>query len=85
MLREKGYATAKDAIGKLRPWSKEGAALSRAAKKKTQSSGSASGSKADANGIMVPLKTVIALFVVLFAAMGFVVVKIGAVSTSSEL
>jgi dihydroorotate dehydrogenase (fumarate) len=34
VLKEKGYSSAQDAIGKLKPWSKEGAALSRAAKKK---------------------------------------------------
>jgi len=42
VLKEKGYSNARDVVGKLKPWSKEGAALSRAAKKKSQSSGSTS-------------------------------------------
>jgi dihydroorotate dehydrogenase (fumarate) len=35
ILHEKGYSDIKQVIGKLKPWSKEGAALSRAAKKET--------------------------------------------------
>jgi len=48
ILHEKGYASAQECIGKLQPWSKEGAAKTRAAKKnmkmKKGSSGSISGS-----------------------------------------
>lgn len=33
VLEEKGYSSVKEVIGKLKPWSKEGAALSREAKK----------------------------------------------------
>lgn len=33
LLQDKGYSDVKQVIGKLKPWSKEGAALSRAAKK----------------------------------------------------
>lgn len=36
LLKEKGYASAKDCIGKLKSWSREGAALTRAAKKQKQ-------------------------------------------------
>jgi dihydroorotate dehydrogenase (fumarate) len=38
VLKEKGYASVQDCIGKLKPWSKEGAALTRAAKKQQQQS-----------------------------------------------
>ncbi len=33
VLHEKGYSSAKDCMGKIKPWTKEGAALTRAAKK----------------------------------------------------
>ena len=35
ILSEKGYSSVQDCIGKLKPWSKEGAALTRAANKKS--------------------------------------------------
>jgi dihydroorotate dehydrogenase (fumarate) len=36
ILKEKGYSSVQEVIGKLKPWSKEGAALTRAAKKEAQ-------------------------------------------------
>jgi dihydroorotate dehydrogenase (fumarate) len=36
LLKEKGYSSVQEVIGKLKPWSKEGAALTRAAKKEAQ-------------------------------------------------
>jgi hypothetical protein len=45
ILSEKGYSSVRDCIGKLKPWSKEGAALTRAAaNKKHSATSSASGS-----------------------------------------
>jgi dihydroorotate dehydrogenase (fumarate) len=45
VLHEKGYSSAKDCIGKIKPWTKEGAALTRAAKKQqTQTDAETSGS-----------------------------------------
>lgn len=41
ILKMKGYSSAHDAIGKLKPWSKEGAALSRAVKKLAQAASTA--------------------------------------------
>eukprot|EP00980_Cylindrotheca_fusiformis_P029067 scaffold22713_cov139-Cylindrotheca_fusiformis.AAC.4 len=41
LLKEKGYSSVQDVIGKLKPWSKEGAALSREAKKKTAAAATA--------------------------------------------
>ncbi|KAL3907123.1 MAG: hypothetical protein SGARI_003692, partial [Bacillariaceae sp.] len=43
VLKEKGYSSAQDCIGKLKPWSKEGAALTRAAKKKQQAQSASQG------------------------------------------
>ena len=40
ILQEKGYSTVQECIGKLKSWSKEGAALTRAAKKKEEQSSS---------------------------------------------
>ncbi|VEU42920.1 unnamed protein product [Pseudo-nitzschia multistriata] len=44
LLAEKGYASARDCMGKLRPWSKEGAAKTRAAKRAAKSLEAAGGS-----------------------------------------
>mmetsp|Transcript_28652 Transcript_28652/g.77587 ORF Transcript_28652/g.77587 Transcript_28652/m.77587 type:complete len:390 (+) Transcript_28652:432-1601(+) len=43
MLAEKGYSSARDCMGKLKPWSKEGAAKTRAAKRAAKASGAAAG------------------------------------------
>ncbi|CAJ1954639.1 unnamed protein product [Cylindrotheca closterium] len=48
ILQEKGYSSVQDVIGQLKPWSKEGAAKSRAAKK-LETGGSAGATKT-ANG-----------------------------------
>ena len=42
VLKEKGYSSVQEVIGNLKPWSKEGAAKSRAARKKTKTSSSVS-------------------------------------------
>jgi len=44
ILKEKGYSSATECIGKLKPWSKEGYAKSRAAKKLLKNNGSGGGS-----------------------------------------
>lgn len=40
VLKEKGYSSVTDVIGKLKPWSKEGAAIARAARKQAGTSSS---------------------------------------------
>jgi dihydroorotate dehydrogenase (fumarate) len=50
ILKEKGYTSAQDCIGKLKLWSKEGAALTRAAKQRPQSHTASSSGTNQENG-----------------------------------
>jgi len=65
ILREKGYASAQECIGKLKPWSKEGYAKTLAAKKKLKNgAGGGSSSKSAAvepNWIVMILVLVVAV------------------------
>lgn len=74
LLKDKGYTSVQDVIGKLKPWSKDGAALSRAAKKqrngKTASVGSLSSQKfllANKNNSMLTVSVLNAILVVVIA------------------
>ena len=49
VLKEKGYSSVKDVIGKLKPWSKEGAAIARAARKQAGTSSSGKTDTANAS------------------------------------
>jgi dihydroorotate dehydrogenase (fumarate) len=49
VLKSKGYSSVQDVIGKLKPWSKEGAALSRAAKKNSSGSSTTAGTKSESS------------------------------------
>mmetsp|Transcript_58685 Transcript_58685/g.67616 ORF Transcript_58685/g.67616 Transcript_58685/m.67616 type:complete len:409 (-) Transcript_58685:105-1331(-) len=53
ILKEKGYSSAKECMGKLKPWSKEGAAKTRAVKKKHKGSkaGSSSGRSSSSSSL----------------------------------
>jgi dihydroorotate dehydrogenase (fumarate) len=50
ILKQKGYASAQECIGKLKPWSKEGAAMTRAAKQRKQSHTASSNGTVQKNG-----------------------------------
>jgi dihydroorotate dehydrogenase (fumarate) len=72
ILKEKRYASAKDCIGKLKSWSKEGAALTREAKKQKQPISSSSGTVqkagvSDAGGMkwMIDLVLVVVVAILL--------------------
>lgn len=51
LLKQKGYSSVQDVIGKLKPWSKEGAALARAARKQSKATTSTSTKTKAAEGL----------------------------------
>eukprot|EP00934_Nitzschia_sp_Nitz4_P002303 Nitzschia sp. Nitz4//scaffold34_size148208//35164//36300//NITZ4_002966-RA/size148208-processed-gene-0.8-mRNA-1//1//CDS//3329548753//2303//frame0 len=65
LLKSKGYSSVKEVIGKLKPWSKEGAALARAANKSTspvtKATVTASSGELDVNKINAALVLLIAI------------------------
>jgi dihydroorotate dehydrogenase (fumarate) len=67
VLKEKGYASVQDCIGKLKPWSKEGAALTRAAKQRQQSHTAQKSGTGEAGGFkwVVDLVLVVVLAILL--------------------
>jgi dihydroorotate dehydrogenase (fumarate) len=53
LLKEKGYSSVQEVIGKLKPWSKEGAALTRAAKKKEEATNTTKTASGEPQGMDV--------------------------------
>lgn len=77
LLKEKGYSSASECIGKLKLWSKEGYAKTRAAKKNKKLKGGGSSSKtAMAMGNNFILEAVLALVVAVLLADKFGVISI---------
>ena len=79
-MKDKGYSAVEDFKGKLKPWSKEGAAIARAAKKARQgkAGSGASGVAVAQNGgdIYVILTHVLAIVVAVLLADKFGVVPL---------
>ena len=67
IMKEKGYSSVDEFRGKLKPWSKEGAAISRNARKKVGGGGKKSGDIGKGDGDFD--KIIIALLVALLAAL----------------
>lgn len=68
LLYEKGYSDVKQVIGKLKPWSKEGAAISRAAKKEIVSSTKPSSEKVSTMDVSKILNIVFVLVIAVLMA-----------------
>ena len=70
IMKEKGYSSVDEFRGKLKPWSKEGAAISRNARKKAGGGGKKSGDGGKGGGGDGDFdKIIIALLVALLAAL----------------
>ena len=67
ILKEKGYSSASECIGKIKPWSKEGAAKTRAAKKAQKNKGGSSktATASGANNWVVDVVLVLVIAVLL--------------------
>ena len=68
LLKEKGYATVQDCIGQLQPWSKDGAAKARLAKKEQQQLKSGSASTTTTSSGMLFHRNILELLLVLVIA-----------------
>lgn len=75
ILKEKGYSSAQECIGKLKPWSKEGAAKTRAAKKAKKlagGSGSKTATATTSNNLIVDAVLVLVIAILLADKFGMI-------------
>jgi dihydroorotate dehydrogenase (fumarate) len=81
LLKEKGYSSVQEVIGKLKPWSKEGAALTRAAKKKEEATSTTKTSSGEPQGMDIS-KMLNAILMVVIAIL--LADKFGALQVPTE-